>query len=197
MESGILSELINFIAKLPGLGPRSARRIVLHMLKNPHEHMSRFSDLLLNTSKEIKTCSTCGNIDLASPCKVCTDTSRDHSLLCIVENISDLWALERGKVFKGQYHVLGGYLSPINGVTPDKLSINNLLTRVANGTITEVVIATNSTLEGQTTGFYIADLLKPFNVKTTRLAHGIPIGGEIDYMDEGTLSHALKMRQDY
>ena len=197
MEKGVLAELIAFIGKLPGLGPRSARRIVLHMLKNPNEKMGSLANLLARAMNEIKRCTECGNIDIITPCNVCIDEKRDASVLCVVEDISDLWALERGMVFKGRYHILGGYLSPINGITPDKLNIDSLIKRVANGDVKEVVIATNSTLEGQATGFYISDLLKVYNVRTTRLAHGIPLGAEIDYMDEGTLSHALKMRQDY
>ncbi|MFN5382441.1 MAG: recombination mediator RecR, partial [Alphaproteobacteria bacterium] len=196
MEKGVLAELIAFIAKLPGLGPRSARRIVLQMLKNPSEKMGAFANLLTKVMDEVKRCAECGNIDIVTPCNVCTDNKRDPNVLCVVEDIADLWALERGMVFKGRYHILGGYLSPINGVTPDKLNIDSLVRRVASGDVKEVIIATNSTLEGQSTGFYISDLLQQYNVRTTRLAHGIPLGAEIDYMDEGTLSHALKMRQD-
>ncbi|MDF3048036.1 MAG: recombination protein RecR [Candidatus Midichloriaceae bacterium] len=197
MEIGLLDQLIKSFAKLPGLGPRSGRRIALHLLKNKRQSMLDLSDLIKLVAEEIKTCSECGNLDVKSPCGICSSQLRDKQIICVVEDVSDLWAIERGDIFKGVYHVLGGTLSAIEGRTPDKLNLPNLLNRVDANGAKEVIIATNSNLEGQTTGFYVADILQPFNVKTSRLAHGIPIGAELDYLDEGTLSHALKMRQDY
>jgi recombination protein RecR len=197
MEVGALSELIKIIAKLPGLGTRSARRIVLHMLKNPDKTMQPLIRLLTQVSQEIKICEACGNVDIKSPCHICTDHKRDSSLVCVVEDITDLWSLERSKSFQGIYHVLGGTLSALDGITPAKLNLESLRSRVANSNIQEVIIATNATLDGQTTSFYIADMLKPFSIKSTRLAYGIPVGAELDYMDEGTLNLALKMRQEF
>lgn len=197
MEIGLLDQLIKAFSKLPGLGPRSGRRIALHLLKNKRQSMLDLADLIKLVAQEIKACHECGNLDVKSPCSICESALRDKELICIVEDISDLWAIERGSIFKGIYHVLGGTLSAIDGRTPDKLNLNSLVNRVAKNNVREVIIATNSTIEGQTTGFYISDLLKPFNIKSTRLAHGIPMGAELDYLDEGTLSHALKMRLDY
>jgi len=189
--------LIKLVAKLPGLGSRSARRIVLHMVKNPDKALHPLIRLLTQVSEEIKVCEVCGNVDTVSPCHICTDHKRDQSLVCVVEDITDLWSLERSNSFKGLYHVLGGTLSALDGRTPSRLNMDSLRARVANNNIHEVIIATNATLEGQTTGFYIADMLKPFNIKATRLASGIPVGAELDYMDEGTLTLAMKLRQDF
>ncbi len=197
MEIGLLDQLIKAFSKLPGLGPRSGRRIVLHLLKGKRQSMLDLASLITRVAEEIKTCDECGNVDVQSPCSICASQLRDKELICVVEDVSDLWAIERGNIFKGVYHVIGGTLSAIDGRTPDKLNLKTLVSRVANNKIQEVIIATNSTLEGQTTGFYISDLLKPFNIKSTRPAHGIPIGAELDYLDEGTLLHALKMRLDY
>lgn len=197
MEIGLLDQLIKAFSKLPGLGPRSGRRVALHLLKNKRQSMLDLADLIKLVAEEIKACLECGNLDVKSPCSICESNLRDRELICVVEDVSDLWAIERGNIFKGTYHVLGGTLSAIDGRTPDKLNLSTLVHRVANNNVREVIIATNSTLEGQTTGFYISDLLKPFNIKSTRLAHGIPMGAELDYLDEGTLSHALKMRLDY
>jgi recombination protein RecR len=192
-----LNKLIAIISKLPGLGPRSARRIVLHLMRNTHNIMLPLAEHLINTAQEIKICENCGNIDVISPCNICGDVNRDDSTICIVETISDLWALERSNFYKGKYHILGGTLSALDGRSPETLHLEQLKNKVANGNIKEVIIATNATLEGQTTGHYLVDLLAPFNIKTTRLAYGIPMGAELDYMDEGTLSLALKMRQDF
>lgn len=197
MEIGLLDQLIKAFSKLPGLGPRSGRRVALHLLKNKRQSMLDLADLIKLVAQEIKACAECGNLDVKSPCSICESSLRDKELICVVEDVSDLWAIERGNIFKGTYHVLGGTLSAIDGRTPDKLNLSTLVHRVANNNVREVIIATNSTLEGQTTGFYISDLLKPFNIKSSRLAHGIPMGAELDYLDEGTLSHALKMRLDY
>ncbi len=192
-----LDDLIKIISKLPGLGPRSARRIVLHLVKNQQKILHPLIALLNQVTQEIKICEICSNIDTASPCSICNDLKRDQKLVCVVEDISDLWAMERGKFYKGTYHILGGTLSALDGRTPEKLNFESLKNRVANNDIQEIIIATNATLDGQTTGFYVADLLKAFNVRFTRLAHGIPVGAELDYMDEGTLSLALKMRQEF
>lgn len=197
MSHNSLDELIKIFAKLPGLGPRSARRIVLHMIKHQQNVLAPIIETTSRVANEIKICGTCGNVDIISPCSICCDPKRDKNLLCIVEDIADLWAFERGQFFKGVYHILGGTISALEGRTPDKLNIAALKERVANSNISEVIIATNPSLDGQTTGFYITDLLKPYNVRFSRLAHGIPLGAELDYMDEGTLSLALNMRQDF
>lgn len=198
MESlGSLDNLIKTIAKLPNLGPRSAKRIVLSMLKNPDKLMLPLAEQLIRVAGEIKTCDTCGNIDVKSPCGICESSGRDKSMICVVEDISDLWAVEKGAFYKGTYHVLGGALSALDGITPDKLNFEGLRARVANSNISEVIIATSSTINGQTTGFYISDMIKEFNIKTSRLASGIPVGAELDYMDEGTLALALKTRQTF
>jgi recombination protein RecR len=197
MEISTLEKLIKIIAKLPGLGPRSARRIAIHLIKNTDNIMLPLAEALKNVAQEIKVCGGCGNIDIHDPCSICSDAKRDGSQLCIVEDVSDLWAMERGNIFKGFYHILGGTLSALDGRTPETLNFESLKQRVANSDFKEVIVATNATLEGQTTGFYIVDMLKPYDIKITRLANGIPMGAELDYMDEGTLSLALKMRQDY
>lgn len=197
MQNQNLDKLIATIAKLPGLGPRSARRIVLHLIKNSANIMLPLAELIKTVSEEIITCEICGNIDTSSPCSICADNRRDNETICVVENISDLWALEKANLFKGKYHVLGGTLSALDGRTPESLNIDSLRNRIANSNIKEVIIATSTTLEGQTTGHYIVDLIAIFNVKATRLAYGIPIGADLDYMDEGTLSMALKMRNEF
>jgi len=196
MEIDKLELLIKKLAKLPSLGPRSARRIVLQLVKNDTTQILELATLLIDVANEIKTCQTCGNVDISDPCNICTNPLRDKTTICVVEEISDLWAMERGKIYKGIYHVLGGTLSAIDGRTPDKINFSSLKKRVLNDDISEVIIATNSTLEGQTTGFYVSDIVKGHVQKISRLAHGIPIGGELDYQDEGTLLHALNMRQE-
>ncbi|RZI47163.1 recombination protein RecR [Rickettsiales endosymbiont of Peranema trichophorum] len=197
MKTDVLEELISMISKLPGLGPRSARRIVLHLVKKPQLLMLPLAAQLESVANSIKTCEICNNVDVASPCAICTSTSRDGSVVCVVETISDLWALERGKLFNGKYHILGGTLSAIAGRSPETLSIEQLKARVGEGTVSEVIVATNATLEGQTTGYYIVEMLSEFQVKITRLASGIPIGAELDYIDDGTINLALKMRQKF
>lgn len=197
MEITLLDKLIKQLSKLPGLGPRSARRIALHLLKGNRSSMIDLSDMLRSVAESVKSCTVCGNLDTTDVCAICSSPNREKDLVCVVEDVSDLWAMERGNIFRGTYHVLGGTLSAIDGRTPDKLNFDNLIKRVSNNNVREVIIATNSTLEGQTTGFYVADIIKPYNVKATKLAHGIPIGAELDYLDDGTLLHALKMRQDY
>lgn len=196
MKNNNLDNLIKLMTRIPGLGPRSARRAVLQMLQNTTGLMIPLADALNQVASEIMICNNCGNIDISSPCHICSDKERDNTI-CVVETVSDLWAIERAKFFKGKYHVLGGSLSAIEGRTPDKLNIASLQTRISAENITEVIIATNATLDGQTTGYYLLDLLKPHGIKVTGLAHGIPMGGELDYMDEGTLTLALKLRHDF
>jgi len=187
-----IERLIQLLAKLPGLGPRSARRAALALLKKRDTLLEPLAGALQDAAAAIKSCEICGNLDTASPCAICADPRRDPHLLCVVEDVADLWALERAGVFRGRYHVLGGALSALDGVTPERLNIGGLLTRVKDG-VDEVILAMNATVEGQTTAHYLMDLLG--DVKVTRLAHGVPVGGELDYLDEGTLSAAFKARR--
>lgn len=196
MESA-LEQLIKQLAKLPGLGPRSARRAVIYLLK----HKAAYADPLLmnlqNTLDSIQECAVCGNFDTTSPCHVCTDEKRDKNTICVVEDVMDLWAFERGNIFRGQYHILGGVLSAMDGVGPSDLRVDGLISRIrANEDIQEIIIATNATVDGQTTAFYLMERIAEVSkVKVTRLARGIPVGGELDYLDDGTLSASLKERQ--
>ena len=187
-----IERLIGLLAKLPGLGPRSARRAALALLKKRDTLLEPLSDALREAADAILTCEVCGNLDTQSPCAICSDTRRDPHVLCVVEDVADLWALERAGVFRGRYHVLGGALSALDGVTPDRLNVGKLMERVKTG-IDEVILAMNATVEGQTTAHYLMDLLG--DMKVTRLAHGVPVGGELDYLDEGTLSAAFKARR--
>ncbi len=188
-----IERLIQLLARLPGLGPRSARRAALHLIRKREELLSPLSDALVVARERIVTCSTCGSIDTSDPCTICRDGRRDATVLVIVETISDLWALERAKVINGQYHVLGGTLSPLDGIGPKDLNLSNLVARVEQG-VREVILAVNATVDGQTTAHYITDILKMTGVKISRLAHGVPVGGELDYLDEGTLSAAMRQR---
>ena len=196
MKINSLEQLIKTFSKFPGLGPKSAKRIALHLIQNK-SNLSKLSQLFEMVYDEIKICSMCFNIDISNPCQICINEKRDKTTLCIVENIADLWAIEKSKTYQGIYHVLGGALSAIDGNTPDKLNLHNLLSRVKDSPIKEIIIATNSTLEGQTTAHYIAQLLEKLELKISRLANGIPIGTELDYIDQGTLSLALKLRQKF
>ena len=196
MKINSLEQLIKTFSKFPGLGPKSAKRIALYLIQNK-SNLSKLSQLFEMVYDEIKICSMCFNIDISNPCQICINEKRDKTTLCIVENIADLWAIEKSKTYQGIYHVLGGALSAIDGNTPDKLNLHNLLSRVKDSPIKEVIIATNSTLEGQTTVHYIAQLLEKLELKISRLANGIPIGTELDYIDQGTLSLALKLRQKF
>ena len=189
-----IERLIQLLAKLPGLGPRSARRAALDLLKKREALMQPLALALQEAAAAIKTCEICGNLDTASPCALCRDLRREGSILCVVEDVADLWALERAGVFKGRYHVLGGALSALDGITPERLNVTSLLARVADG-VEEVILAMNATVEGQTTAHYLLDTLAASGVKVTRLAHGVPVGGELDYLDEGTLSAAFKARR--
>ena len=187
-----IERLIQLLSKLPGLGPRSARRAALALLKKRDTLLEPLADALREAADAILTCEVCGNLDTQSPCAICSDGRRDSHVLCVVEDVADLWALERAGVFRGRYHVLGGALSALDGITPERLNVTPLLARVKHG-VDEVILAMNATVEGQTTAHYLMDLLG--DVKVTRLAHGVPVGGELDYLDEGTLSAAFKARR--
>lgn len=189
-----IERLIQLLARLPGLGPRSARRAALVLLKKRDVLLMPLADALQAAAAAIRTCEICGNLDTVSPCAICTDSRRDPGLLCVVEDVADLWALERAGIFTGRYHVLGGALSALDGVTPEKLNLEGLPGRVRQH-VREVILAMNATVEGQTTAHYLMDLLENVDVKVTRLAHGVPVGGELDYLDEGTLSAAFKARR--
>ncbi len=190
-----IENLTRMLARLPGLGPRSARRVVQHLLARRESLLLPLAQDLQRLADSLAVCSVCGNWDERSPCYLCLDAKRDRSMLCVVEQIADLWALERSACYRGQYHVLGGVLSALNGIGPDDLRLNKLEQRVKDFEIREVILATNLTLEGQTTAHYIAARLTRLGVKASRLARGVPVGGELDYMDEGTLSTAIEARQ--
>jgi recombination protein RecR len=189
-----IERLIQLLARLPGLGPRSARRAALHLIKKREQLMAPLTDALETARERIVVCRTCGNIDTQDPCTVCTDVKRDPSVIVVVADVADLWALERAGAVNARYHVLGGTLSPLDGVGPQDLNIDSLISRAHEVAVTEVILALNATVDGQTTAHYITDLLHNANVKVTRLAHGVPVGGELDYLDEGTLSAAIKQR---
>jgi recombination protein RecR len=189
-----IERLIQLLSKLPGLGPRSARRAALALLKKREQLLEPLGSAMRDAAAAIKTCEVCGNLDTSSPCSLCNDPRRDGHVLCVVEDVADLWALERASVFRGKYHVLGGALSALDGITPEKLNMAPLIARVRDG-VEEVILAMNATVEGQTTAHYLMDALAASTVKVTRLAHGVPVGGELDYLDEGTLSHAFKARR--
>ena len=188
-----IERLIQLLSKLPGLGPRSARRAALALLKKRDTLLEPLAAAMTDAAAAIKPCEVCGNLDTRSPCAICSDNRRDGHILCVVEDVADLWALERAGVFRGRYHVLGGALSALDGITPEKLNVGGLMERVRSG-VDEVILAMNATVEGQTTAHYLMDLLT--NVKVTRLAHGVPVGGELDYLDEGTLSAAFRARRE-
>jgi len=189
-----IEKLIQLLAKVPGLGPRSARRAALHLIKKKDQLLGPLGHAMGEAYDKVKICSCCGNVDTIDPCTVCTDVARDQSVIIVVEDVSDLWALERAGAMNAAYHVLGGTLSPLDGIGPDDLNIKGLIDRVAKGGIREIIIAVNATVEGQTTAHYITDHLTGLDVKITRLAHGVPVGGELDYLDEGTLSAAIRAR---
>ncbi len=192
-----IERLIQLLARLPGLGPRSARRAALHLVRRREELMEPLSAALADALSKIEICGTCGNVDTRDPCTVCADASRDRSILVVVENVADLWALERAAAVSGRYHVLGGTLSPLDGVGPDDLNLASLIARVREGETKEVLLALNATVDGQTTAHYVTDLLRDTGVKVTRLAHGVPVGGELDYLDEGTLAAAIRQRTPF
>lgn len=192
---GSIDALIQLLAKVPGLGPRSARRAALHLLKRRESLMEPLARALKDTAEHVRTCSVCHNIDVTDPCHVCTDPKRDRTLICVVEEVGDLWAMERVAGFKGLYHVLGGTLSALDGIGPEDLHIGQLVERAKSSGVKEVVLATNATVDGQTTAHYIAERLGEAGVPVSALAHGVPVGGELDYLDEGTLFAALKARK--
>jgi recombination protein RecR len=195
MNGAEIERLIQLLGRLPGLGPRSARRVALHLLKKREALMQPLSAALADAARAIRPCTACGNLDTTDPCTICSDPRRDAGLICVVEDVGDLWAMERGKIFSGRYHVLGGTLSALDGVGPDELNIASLVRRVAQGGVREVIVATNATVDGQTTSHYLAERLADSKVALTRLAHGVPVGGELDWLDDGTLATAFKARR--
>lgn len=195
MASAEIHALVQQLARLPGLGPRSARRAVLHLIKRRETALAPLRAALDRVSESLVACSVCNNVDTSDPCGICADPRRDARALCVVEEVADLWALDRSRLFPGRYHVLGGRLSALDGVRPEDIAIEPLVRRVAAGGIDEVVLAMNATLEGQTTAHYITDRLEGLPIRLTMLAHGLPVGGELDYLDEGTLAQALRARR--
>lgn len=190
-----LDQLTQWIAKLPGLGPRSARRVVLFLLKRRESLLLPLIDSLTKVASDVQSCPVCGNWDVVAPCVVCRDPTRDLSALCVVEDVADLWALERSRAFKGRYHVLGGTLSALEGIRPADLRIDALLERLRDEPVREVILALSATVEGQTTAHYVAERLVETGVTISRLAHGLPVGGELDYLDDGTIMAALQARK--
>ena len=195
MSGAEIERLIQLLAKLPGLGPRSARRAVLYMLKRQDAYMLPLAAAIGAVAATILPCRICGNLDTTDPCPICANAARDAGLVCVVEDVADLWAIERTQSYGGRYHVLGGILSALDGVRPEDLNIAGLIDRAAAGDVREVILAMNATVEGQSTAHYLSDRLAETGVKVSRLAHGVPIGGELDYLDEGTLAAALKARR--
>ncbi|MDA9554024.1 recombination mediator RecR [Emcibacteraceae bacterium] len=192
-----LDHLINLLGKVPGLGPRSARRAALQLIKKKDSLMKPLSSALADVAANVHPCATCGNLDIENPCHICESPKRDRSIICVIEDVSDLWALDRAGSYRGLYHVIGGTLSALDGVGPDDLNINTLIERANDSELKEIIIATNATVDGQTTAHYITEQLKSFDLTITRLAHGVPIGGELDYLDDGTLTTALNSRRPF
>ncbi len=192
-----IERLIQLLARLPGLGPRSARRAALHLIRKREELLGPLADALQSAREKIVVCSVCGNVDSCDPCTICRDERRDHRLLVVVETVADLWALERAKAVSARYHVLGGTLSPLDGIGPKDLNLASLPDRVAAEAVEEVILAVNATVDGQTTAHFITELLAGQPVRITKLAHGVPVGGELDYLDEGTLAAAIRSRTDF
>jgi len=190
-----IERLVQLLAKLPGLGPRSARRAVLQLLKRRESLMQPLATALVDASERVRACSTCGNLDTIDPCAICNDPRRDGRQLCVIEDVADLWALERTASYKGKYHVLGGTLSALDGVGPDDLNIPALIERAEANPGAEVILATSATVDGQTTAHYIADRLHEHGIKVSGIAHGVPVGGELDFLDDGTISAALRDRR--
>jgi len=192
-----IERLIQLLARLPGLGPRSARRVALHLINKREALLAPLSEALRVVGERIVVCNSCGNIDTADPCAVCRDVRRDRSIIVVVEDVSDLWALERARAVNAPYHVLGGVLSALDGVRPEHLNLDRLVARAAEPGVTEVILALNATVDGQTTAHYVTEVLSHLPVKVTKLAHGVPVGGELDYLDEGTLSAAIRQRTSF
>ncbi len=192
-----IDRLISLLAKMPGLGPRSARRAALDLIKKRDQLMRPLSEALRAAADNIKTCTTCGNIDAQNPCYICAAPNRDKTVICVVQDVGDLWAMERAAAFRGQYHVLGGTLSALDGIRPEDLNIASLIDRARGEGISEIILAMNATVDGQTTAHYITDQLEGTEVNISRLAHGVPVGGELDYLDDGTISAALKSRRPF
>ena len=195
MTTSEIERLIQLLARVPGLGPRSARRAVLHLMKRRDDLMLPLADAMRAAAERIRACSECGNLDTRDPCGICRDGERDRHLICVVEEVGDLWALERTAAFRGRYHVLGGTLSALDGRGPEELNVDKLLRRVREDRVGEVILALSATVDGQTTAHYIAERLGDLGVQVTRLAHGVPVGGELDYLDDGTLTAALRARR--
>ena len=195
MSSPEIESLVQSLSRLPGLGPRSARRAVLHLIKRRESALQPLMTALAEVDRRMTECSICGNIDTVDPCQICSDARRDATLLAVVEDVADLWAMDRARLFAGRYHVLGGRLSALDGIGPDDLSIGKLIERVRGGEVAEVVLAMNATMEGQTTLHYLAEQLEPLGIAVSTLAHGVPVGGELDYLDEGTIAQALRARR--
>jgi recombination protein RecR len=195
LASSEIERLVRQLARLPGLGPRSARRAALSLLKRPDVLLHPLSEALRLCAERVRTCSICGNLDTRDPCAICSDPDRDEQIIAVVHEVEDLWAMERGAVFRGRYHVLGGSLSALDGVGPDELGIDRLLRRVAEHQANEVILALGATVDGQTTAHYLAQRLRALRCKVTRIAHGVPVGGELNYLDDGTLIAALRARQ--
>ena len=199
MSSKEINEIDNFIrllSKLPGLGPRSGRRAALELIKRKEQLLLPLKDSLIEIYEKIVLCEVCNNIDLKSPCSICSNLNRNDNILCVVEEVADLWAIERAGAIKGYYHILGGVLNALDGIGPEELNINKLTHRIENNNIEEVILALSATIDGQTTIHFLSDLLSKYNIRITKLAHGIPIGGELDYLDDGTLTQAILSRTD-
>jgi recombination protein RecR len=192
-----IDRLIQVLSKLPGLGPRSARRAVLAMIKKRESLMVPMATALMDVAEKIHVCEICGNLDTISPCTICRDERRNRRIICVVEEVSDLWALDRANGFEGLYHILGGTLSALDGIRPEDLNVNSLVTRIKTDNITEVILATNATVDGQITAHYITDRLKDTGVQVTAIAHGVPVGGELDYLDDGTINAAMRARKPF
>jgi len=192
-----IQRLIQLLARLPGLGPRSARRAALHLIRKKDELLGPLADAMHVARERIITCTACGNVDTIDPCTICCDERRDPSVIVVVETVADLWALERAAALRARYHVLGGTLSPLDGIGPKDLNLSSLVDRVPREGTREVILAVNATVDGQTTAHYVTDLLSAQNIRVTRLAHGVPVGGELDYLDDGTLAAAIRSRTDF
>ncbi len=192
-----IERLISLLSKLPGLGPRSARRAALDLIKKRDGLMRPLASAMADAADKISTCNTCGNVDAQNPCHICSAPGRDQTIICVVQEVGDLWAMERAGAFRGQYHILGGTLSALDGIRPQDLNIANLIDRAKSEVVTEVILAMNATVDGQTTAHYITDYLETADVTISRLAHGVPVGGELDYLDDGTITAAMKSRRPF